>query len=336
MTPLRGAAARLGIVRLAFVLIGCAALSAQQNEPRSSTPAGAAGLRALVGTWIPVSIEPLTGGHALNPVANPRGLLVFDGAGHVLEIVTHGGRPAYAGLQPTPGEAQAAFDGYGGFWGAYRLDPARKRIVFTPAGAVNPNAMGVEFSRSYVLGGDRLTVTSLPDEPGLSRPTRWTWLRIRELENFTPNHRRLVGFWQHVVEQRVATDGQVISENRRAPSVIVYTPAGYVGVHFVPMNRKAFAAATPTADEARVLRRLRSASRRRSSSPPRRSQSGTGWRYAAPLLRDRRRYNHAAISPRGRAGSRAADDRDAAPAERRGRHVAVGSRGGQPGCDYLR
>ena len=39
---------------------------------------------------------------------------------------------------------------------------------------------------------------------------------------------------------------------RRAPSVIVYTPGGFVGVHFPPLNRKPFASDTPTADEARA------------------------------------------------------------------------------------
>jgi len=46
--------------------------------------------------------------------------------------------------------------------------------------------------------------------------------------------------------------GAVLSENKRAPSVIVYTPGGFVGVHFPTLNRKPFAGETPTADEARA------------------------------------------------------------------------------------
>ena len=46
--------------------------------------------------------------------------------------------------------------------------------------------------------------------------------------------------------------GAVESENKRAPSVIVYTPGGFVGVHFPTLNRKPFASDNPTADEARA------------------------------------------------------------------------------------
>ena len=46
--------------------------------------------------------------------------------------------------------------------------------------------------------------------------------------------------------------GAVASESRRAPSVIVYTPGGFVGVHFPTLNRKPFASDNPTADEARA------------------------------------------------------------------------------------
>ena len=48
------------------------------------------------------------------------------------------------------------------------------------------------------------------------------------------------------------TTGATASEAERAPSVIVYTPSGYVGVHFPPMNRARFATTAPTDDEARA------------------------------------------------------------------------------------
>ena len=81
----------------------------------------------------------------------------------------------------------------------------------------------------------------------------WTWQRVPQLENLTPSNRRLVGFWRHIVEKRInVTTGAVLTESPRAPSVIVYTPSGYVGVHFPPLNRQRFAGAAPTDDEARA------------------------------------------------------------------------------------
>ena len=52
-----------------------------------------------------------------------------------------------------------------------------------------------------------------------------------------------------------ATGATIGAETRRSPSVIVYTPAGFVGVHFPPLNRKPFAADAPTPEEAQAALR---------------------------------------------------------------------------------
>ena len=84
--------------------------------------------------------------------------------------------------------------------------------------------------------------------------TRWTFERIPTVDNMLgPTYRKVLGFWQHVVEKRVnLTTGTTLSETRRAPSIIVYTPSGYVGVHFPPLNRQKFASDAPTDAEARA------------------------------------------------------------------------------------
>jgi len=207
--------------------------------------------RDLVGTWTLASAQRV-GAEAV-AIPNPRGLLIYDAAGHALEIVTRGGRTQYASNQPTPAEAQVTFANYGGFWGSYRADPQQGRLTYRPEGAVNPNLMGKDLVRSYEFKNGRLTVTSLPGEPNAQGTTRWTWERVPPVENLSPTYRKVIGFWQHVIEQRVnLTTGAQISENRRAPSIIVYSPSGYVGVHFVPLNRKPFAADAPTDDEAKA------------------------------------------------------------------------------------
>ena len=90
-------------------------------------------------------------------------------------------------------------------------------------------------------------------ERGTTPGTRWVWDRVPTIDNLSPLYRRVVGFWQHIVEKRVnPTTGAIGTETKRAPSVIVYTPAGFVGVHFPPLNRKPFAGETPTPEEARA------------------------------------------------------------------------------------
>jgi hypothetical protein len=125
-------------------------------------------------------------------------------------------------------------------------------MILRPAGAVHPQMMGGRtFSRTLEIDRDRLTLTSI-DEPQTPAGTRWVWDRVPTLDSLSPLYRRVVGFWEHVVERRVTggTSGGV--ETRRQPSVIVYTPGGFVGVHFLPANRKPFAAGAPTPEEARA------------------------------------------------------------------------------------
>jgi len=237
---------RITIVMLTFGVLWFARSPSAQ---RPATPAPA----SLVGTWTLASVDQ----HIATPsettrVPNPRGLLVYDAAGHVYEVATHAGRAPYAANQPTPAEAHVTFDSYGGFWGGYRVDGSQ--VVYRPEGALNPSLMGRDLTRAFELKDDRLTITSLANEPNAHGGTRWTWERVPPVENLSPTYRKVVGFWQHVVESRVnLTSGAVISESRRAPSIIAYTPSGFVGVHFLPANpRKPFAAAEPTDDEARA------------------------------------------------------------------------------------
>ena len=229
----------LGIALLLFVL----APRPHAQSPSSLSP------NDLVGTWTLVSTEEGGG----QRVPNPRGVLILDGAGHIFEAVTRANRQQAADAQPKLTAQQLTLAMYTGFWGRYRLEAARKTFVVQTEGGVSPNVMGRELTRTYEVSGDELVVTSPAGEPHVAPGTRWTWERVPVVDNLSPRYRQVVGFWQHVVERRVnLTTGVTISETRRAPSIIVYTPSGYVGVHFPPLNRQKFAGAEPTEAEARA------------------------------------------------------------------------------------
>lgn len=203
----------------------------------------------LVSTWTLTSIERGLSSEKPERTMNPRGLLILDAAGHAFEFFTTASRQLPEAPQADP---LRAFASYGGFWGGYRVDAEQKRITFRAEGAISPRVMGREFSRTFEQTADRVTMTSV-DEPHAQGGTRWTWERVPTIDNLSPLYRQVVGFWQHVVEKRVnVTTGAVISESKRSPSVIIYTPGGFVGVHFPPLNRKPFAAETPTVEEARA------------------------------------------------------------------------------------
>jgi hypothetical protein len=214
------------------------------------------GTPGLIGTFTLSSVERLVSGSAPAPLPLPRGLLAFDAAGHAFELARSGRNSVNSVNQATPAEAQELFGSFAGFWGSYKADAGQKKITFRAEGAINPNAMGAaagELVRTYEFTGNRLVVTSGTNSGDGRDNMRWTWERVPQLESLTAANRRLVGFWQHVVERRVnVATGAVITETRRAPSIIVYTPSGYVGVHFPPLNRARFAGSAPTDDEAKA------------------------------------------------------------------------------------
>lgn len=206
----------------------------------------------LVSTWTLAAVEKGVGNGEPVSVQGPRGVLIFDAAGHVFEFFSTASREAPAAPQLDP---QRAFADFGGFWGRYAVDASAERITFEAEDGVSPSVQGLDFTRSYELEGDRLVVTST-DEPQAQRDTRWIWQRMPTVEHLTPAYRQVVGFWRHVEESRVnEATGEVLDASRRAPSVIVYTPAGFVGVHFPTLGREPFAGEMPTEAEAQTALR---------------------------------------------------------------------------------
>ena len=211
--------------------------------------------RALVGTWTLVSTEEAVDSQEPSRVTNPRGLLVLDAAGWAFEAVTRDNRQRPTPAQASLTEAQLVFATWGGSWGRYAAAAATKQLTLRPEGSFSPSVMGREWTRSYSVTGDRLVVTSRPGEPHARGATRWTWEKVPPVDNLSPTYRQVVGFWRHDGESRVNLTLKTEVSSRRAPSVVVYTPSGYVGVHFPALNRKPFTADPPPDAEAREAMR---------------------------------------------------------------------------------
>lgn len=227
---------------LAVVLIGAGGELAAQTGAAAD----------LVSSWTLVAVEKGASGDEPTRLRRPRGLLVLDGAGYAFEFFSTASREEPEAPQLDP---QGTFADFGGFWGRYEADPAAGRLSFEAWEGVSPSVRGLEFSRSYALDGDLLVVTST-NEPQAQGDTRWTWQRMPTVENLSPAYRQVVGFWQHVEERQVdEATGEIRNARRRAPSVIVYTPAGFVGVHFPPRERAPFAGQAPTREEAQAALR---------------------------------------------------------------------------------
>jgi hypothetical protein len=225
----------------AVLLMTTRAADAQQTDAAAD----------LVSSWLLVGAERDVASGQPRRVAGARGLLVLDGAGNVFEFFSTPSGTAPETARPDP---RRVFADNGGFWGRYEADPAAGRIDFEAEEGVSPSVRGLEFSRSYELAGDRLIVTST-DEPQAQADVRLTWQRVPTVEHLSPAYRQVVGFWRHVEEARLNTaTGEVDNTRQRAPSVIVYTPGGFVGVHFPTLGRSPFAGETPTEEEAQAAR----------------------------------------------------------------------------------
>lgn len=231
---------------LSLASILCAASGALEAQPAKFAD-------ALVSSWTLVSVDKLAGSGEPVRARAPRGLLVLDGAGNVFEFF-NAAVPREPGAAAAPNAVQTLED-FGGFWGLYTVDESGERLDFTAEAGVSPSVTGLSFSRSFELDGDRLVITST-DEPQAQGHTRWTWSRFPTVENLSPAYREVVGFWRNDGERQINLEtGEITRESQRGPSVIVYTPGGFVGVHFPPRVREAFAGTTPTADEAQAAMR---------------------------------------------------------------------------------
>ena len=203
----------------------------------------------LVGTWTLSSLERTDAAGERTRGTGPRGVLILDGVGNVFEFFSTTSRNE---PEITQGDPLKTLANFGGFWGTYEVDAASGEISFLSKDGVSPDVQGLAFTRQFEQDGDRLVVTS-GDEPQAQGHVRWTWQRIPTVEHLSPAYREVVGFWHHIEEGRVNLDtGEMQNSNRRAPSVIVYTPSGFVGVHFPPMGREAFGEDGPSEQEAQA------------------------------------------------------------------------------------
>jgi hypothetical protein len=233
---------------LSFAVLLIAAIQ-PANAQSGAQPIDAAA--KLVSSWLLVGAERDVASGQARRVTGARGLLILDGAGNVFEFFTAPSTDRPASAPPDP---RRTFADNGGFWGRYEAVPAAGRIDFEAEGGVSPSVHGLKFSRSFRFEGDRLIITTT-DEPQAQRDVRLTWERVPTVENLSPAYREVVGFWRHVEEARLNTaTGEVDNRRQRAPSVIVYTPGGFVGVHFPTLGRAPFAGETPTEEEAQAAR----------------------------------------------------------------------------------
>jgi hypothetical protein len=137
--PMR--AAESGMLMRTLILFVAIALLALGSDPLARQAPQVAADPELLGSWTLESVEQRVGTAESSRIANPRGLLVFDSAGHMLEVVTRasgGGRGGAQAPAPSTTPRLTNFASFSGFWGNYRLDSKQRTVTYRPEGAQVP------------------------------------------------------------------------------------------------------------------------------------------------------------------------------------------------------
>jgi hypothetical protein len=208
----------------------------------------------FVGTWKLVSIETRNAkGEVVPPAAgagnqNRTGYIVYDDAGYMAVTIMPLGRKKYAAAQPTDEEAQAALTGYTGYFGTFTINEKEQYVTHHLEGSVNPG-MARDQQRFFELNGNRLTLKPPPGASGNQQ--RLTWEKMPDVANLSAEHKKFVGFWKLISNERRNDKGEVLGSNPGQSGYIIYTAAGFMTVHMVQPGRKPYAATQPTPQEAR-------------------------------------------------------------------------------------
>jgi len=227
-----------------------------QSAGAPGQPAAKASGKSLssrfVGAWKLAGIEtrnakgevvPPAGGAAAAPRT---GYIIYDAAGYVAVSILPVTRKKNAGAQITPDEAKAAIGGYAAYFGTYTPDESGTFVVHHLQGSLNPG-MAADQKRFFEFSGDKLTLQPPPAANG--NKTKLTWQRMPDVA-MSAEQKKFVGFWKEVSFERNDETGKMLSSNPGQTGYIIYTTAGFMMVHMMQPNRKPYAGAEPTSDEA--------------------------------------------------------------------------------------
>jgi hypothetical protein len=99
--------------------------------------------------------------------AHPAGYMTYDPAGRMCTVFNNTDRPRWAAARPNEAELRAMFDNMVVYCARYRVDEARKVIVFDMEFSQSPNNTGSSRERRFELLGDSLKLFPNPLPPGV-------------------------------------------------------------------------------------------------------------------------------------------------------------------------
>jgi hypothetical protein len=148
------------------------------KEPKLAHPE----FKPFIGTWKLVSsVERHADGtekpYGFGPHA--AGYLMYDASGHVCAQVANLDRPHWADPEnPKPEEIKTAYDGFGGYCGTYKVDPAKGTAEHIPEVAFAPDEVGQPKPRNYRFEQGRLIYSGTEKRPDGEVVWTMTWEKV--------------------------------------------------------------------------------------------------------------------------------------------------------------
>jgi hypothetical protein len=108
----------------------------------------------LIGSWRYVGTT-FDGKPDQSRGVNPKGIIIYDGHGHMACHVAPDREVTRAGSEPTPDEAKAALANHIAYFGTYSIDENARTVTHHRQGSVQPGDKG-DVVRGYEFTGNRL------------------------------------------------------------------------------------------------------------------------------------------------------------------------------------
>jgi hypothetical protein len=162
------------------LLIALACLAGADTAASTASAGG-----ELVGTWRLVSNDDHRPDGTVTAVWGdaPSGTLIYAANGRMAVQLMDPRRRKFASedrMAGTAEEVRQAFEGYLAYFGTWRVDASTRVVVHNVEGASFPNLIGTEQPRTFVLSGDRLTLSTPPMVRAGRRSTYvLLWERVR-------------------------------------------------------------------------------------------------------------------------------------------------------------
>ncbi len=176
--------------RVLTLLAVCVVTSSQAFPQAAAKPTQPLSKQALLGTWHLVRFELVRAdGRVQEPFgAAVSGMLVYLADGGMIVVWGRENRPVPKNSStPTPGELAKMLENFDSYWGTFDVYPDKSQVVHHVKGALEPDVVGADRTRSATLEKDMLTLVVPPSEclwdlanycePGEKIQARLTWRR---------------------------------------------------------------------------------------------------------------------------------------------------------------